>query len=245
MHAALPSVPQRLGWAEVIPRLAMLVLLAALSGCAIHSYSYRYRLTLVVNDNGALYRGSSVVGVRTWEEPSMQGGTLVETESIGQATVVDLGRGRLLVGLLSGNSVAPPVYPYEPQWGDGPTSLLQEAYGLKVDWPRDGEPNIPILMQQRGAKELAPEKLPTLAALHDSRNPTTAVAVDPRNLEAVFGPGVHLQSATIEITQDHLTTGITERLPWLIGMRTLLDGRQYGTPLNPGFRADQFRMGVR
>ena len=94
-----------------------------------------------------------------------------------------------------------------------------------------------------GSKELALEKLPSLVTFRDISDPKTVVRLDPRDLESAFGPGVKLKSATIEITEEPITTGITTRLPWLVGRRNYIDGgfTDAGTP----FRGDQFVSGVR
>jgi hypothetical protein len=242
-----PDVAQLQGEVRVIRRrLAILVTMAlALGGCVLHTYGYRYRLTLVVNDNGKLYSGSSVVGVKTWNQGTLEG-SLIQSELIGQATVVDLGHGRLLVGLLSGGSLARPKLYYEPTWGDDPTSVLQEAYGLKVGWPAKGEPNIPALAQQQGSRNLAPEKLPTLVAFQNSQDPAGATAVDPRDLTGAFGSGVYLQRATIEITDDPITTGISRRLPWLIGLHgRRIDGKSLDSPHDFSPHDYQLMRGVR
>ena len=109
----------------------LLVLLAAtllLVGCERNTLVYRYKLTLTVDDNGALHSGSSVVEVKTWDAQTIDQSDMFHTESTGQATVVDLGQGRLLLGLLSGGFIQP-LYRDEPVWLDGPTNLLVEAFG--------------------------------------------------------------------------------------------------------------------
>jgi hypothetical protein len=227
----------------VVRRLAILVMtVLALGGGVLHTYSYRYRLTLVVNDNGKLYSGSSVVEVKSWDQGTLQGSE-IDRQLTGQATLVDLGHGRLLVALLTGPGRARPKDFYKPAWGDDPTAVLQEAYGLKVGWPVKGEPNIPILAQEQGARNLPPEKLPALVTFLDSQNPATVTTVDARDLSSVFGPGVALQSATIEITNEPITTGITNRLPWLVGRRGYIDGQATG--IGVPYMGDQFVRGVR
>ena len=39
--------------------------------------------------------------------------------------------------------------------------------------------------------------------------------VDPTNLAATFGPGYRIAKATIEVTDESLTHGIENKLPWV------------------------------
>jgi hypothetical protein len=143
-------------------------------------------------------------------------------EVTGEATVVDLEGGRLLVALLSGQ------FPYRPGWGDiEPTRVLAHAYGLDVEWPagRCRNPGLGRLERQRGAREIGPHDLPRLVTFADAAKPWTVKQVDPRDLAASFGPSVRLRRATIEVTGDWPTEGAVERaLPWLRGFKTYLDG---------------------
>jgi len=61
------------------------------------------------------------------------------------------------------------------------------------------------------------ESMPLLVRFRDPNDPKTVERVDPNDLAASFGAGVKLTRATVEITDDPLTTGIEKRLPWLAG----------------------------
>jgi hypothetical protein len=71
-----------------------------------------------------------------------------------------------------------------------------------------------------GSCPVPPEDLPLLLAIDDLDDPATLRAVDPANLEAVFGPGVRFIEATVSVTDTPLTTGIKDRLPWLSRLST-------------------------
>jgi hypothetical protein len=225
--------------ARLIGLLAIALLLV---GCEKNTVTYRYKLTLTVEDNGTHYSGSSVVQVKTWDSQTIDQGNMFHTQSTGQATIVDLGQGRVLFGLLTGGYLQP-LYRDEPIWRDGPTNLIVEAFGNAWSRPNGKLPVGLATYPGAGAKDLAPEKLPSLVTFRDASDPRTVVKVDPTNLESAFGPGVKLTSATIEITDDPITNGITKRLPWLVGRRGYIDGgfTDAGTP----FTGNQFANGVR
>jgi hypothetical protein len=63
--------------------------------------------------------------------------------------------------------------------------------------------------------EIPFEYLPALVRFGDRNNPTSVALVDPANPAASVGPGVALERAIIEITDDPVTTGIEAKLPWL------------------------------
>jgi len=82
---------------------ALMATTLALSGCGETIVDYKYRLTLEVEADGKVYRGSSVVQVwlsRSAASPISTANVLRRAR--GEATVVDLGEGRLLVALITG-----------------------------------------------------------------------------------------------------------------------------------------------
>jgi hypothetical protein len=73
----------------------------------------------------------------------------------------------------------------------------------------------------------------------DPNDSRTVERVDPANFAASYGHGLRLNGATIEITDDPLTTGIEQKLPWLKdgGPGTLLI--PYSGPLRPASQVSQ------
>ena len=53
-----------------------------------------------------------------------------------------------------------------------------------------------------------------LVRFRDINDPKTVERVDPWKLDASFGPGVSLKSATFQVTDDPVTKGIATLLPW-------------------------------
>ena len=86
-----------------IVRLAALLTAAlALVGCDTYPVNYKYRLTLEVEADGKVHTGSSVVHVWVRENAEFWGGMGgAHRGALGEATIVELGDGRLLVALLT------------------------------------------------------------------------------------------------------------------------------------------------
>jgi len=83
----------------LLPAIASL----ALGGCGETLVDYKYRLTLEVEADGKVHKGSSVVRVwlsRSYASPVSTSNVLRRAR--GEATVIDLGKGRLLVALITG-----------------------------------------------------------------------------------------------------------------------------------------------
>ena len=62
---------------------------------------------------------------------------------------------------------------------------------------------------------IAPPDLPDLVTFADVNDPKSVMLVDPNNLNATLGPGVSWRSMTLEATDEPLSQGIDEHLPWV------------------------------
>jgi hypothetical protein len=209
---------------KLIAGLVTAALLTSLSACSRELPSYRYRLTVEVDTPEGLRTGSSVIEVRTFRASEFPGATAggVDGRIRGQAVAVDLGARGILFVLLKGR--------------DSPTQIGSLAMPALLPQPPDpggtadglGN-NIAALKRVRGAAPVPPETYPMLVRFGDIRNPASVAEVDPANVSASFGPGVRLRRMTAEITDDDVTTGIEERLPWWDEYRgRRLDGAPVG-----------------
>jgi len=211
----------RVKWVVGIPVLAALLLLGMCE--FVHpTYAYHYRLAIEVElPDGTLRSGSSVVEVEQGCQLSPAAPGSYYRRVTGEATVVDLGDGRLLVALLTGQ------FPYEPGWGEKePTRVLARAYRVPLEARGCRNSDLGRLERLRGARELPTNDLPRLVTFANAAAPRTVAQVNPRDLAASFGPGTRLRRATIEVTGDWVTRGAVERaLPWLREMTNYLDGR--------------------
>ncbi len=92
---------------------------------------------------------------------------------------------------------------------------------------------IDALNRAKPKGEVPIANLGLLVRFRDPNDPTTVERVDPHNLAASFGVGVRLVHATVEITDDPLTTGIEKKLPWLVGGELGTPLKKYVGPTRP------------
>jgi hypothetical protein len=110
------------------------------------------------------------------------------------------------------------------------TSQLHPKYGEDARWSQDAGPDLsrlyaPPLSQvldevsrlshMRGPRGITPADLPDLVTFSDVNNPTTVIEVDPQNLRTTLGEGISWNGITLESTDEPVTKGIEEKLPWL------------------------------
>jgi hypothetical protein len=87
---------------------------------------------------------------------------------------------------------------------------------LKTDNRREYAPALDLISTLSATRELAPKQYPLLVTFGDISDPASVKRVDPDNLELAFGPGYALQSITLSITDEPVTTGKVEKvLGWL------------------------------
>jgi hypothetical protein len=207
-------------------RLAAVVAIGlCLVGCG-KSESYRYKLTLAVNTPEGVKRASSVVEVLFWDVSIPARGTMHKLR--GEALCLDLGPGaKPLIVLL--------------------TSQLHPKYGNDLRWSRDAGPGgkllsdgpilpdlldyVAQLARARGPHKITPSDLPDLVTFADVNSPATVIEVDPNNLQATLGAGVSWNEIALEGTDEPVTKGIEQKLPWLpeyLEKNLRLDGSKYG-----------------
>jgi hypothetical protein len=220
----------------------VLICIAALFGFAVWKrifptvYSLHYRMTLVVDDNGRQVEGSTVVEVsiaRSIDVPYSRG-------LKGEALAVDLGSRGILFAVLRG---ADGSYGY---WETLPERELTRLLPAKfADEPDRIAVFSALAKLPVGTRaDLPLDKLPMLVRFRDISDPKSVERVDPNDLATSFGPGVKLVRATIEITNDLVTTRIEKYAPsyrnrddW----RKWFQGLPYGDPRQFGpeaFRTD-------
>lgn len=181
---------------RLIPILAALALLTALTGCW-RSVSWHQKLTLVVDTSEGEATGSSVVAVSVrYLRQSI--GNEVEYDLTGEATVVEVAPGKYLFALLGGSE--------ERFHAAAKGRFASERRG---DWLFE-------IPKQTQPVELFPDHMPMLVTFKDITDPKTVELVDPFDLSASFGPGVSLKAVTLEITKERVTEGrVEEMLEWL------------------------------
>jgi|CXWL01.1.fsa_nt_gi hypothetical protein len=168
--------------------------------------SWNYKLTLVVQTPEGKVVASGVRKIYAGRDPIilqwLPSLTYGHAGVIGEAVVVDLGRNGVLFALLRSRQHS-------------------VDYGYNIifnEFPHDGgttSGGIRYYRSLKAKKELAFDKLPLLVRFRDINAPKTVEEVDPNNLEATFGKGVKLVSATLEMTDEEVTTGVDKQLVWL------------------------------
>jgi hypothetical protein len=201
------------------------VALYALYALAFPSATVRYRLTLEAQVDGKPVVGSGVIEV-TREDTSAVFGAMGGVGAIitGEAVTLDLAPRGKLFALLRGHN---PAVAEDQAF---PAYAFLHAFGDQLDRKLSPIEQMRGLQKQGPKTELPSRLLPMLVRFRDINDPKTVEQVDPQNLAASFGPGVSLRRVTMEITDDSVTGGIEQELPWLADLLKrggALDGTRF------------------
>lgn len=201
------------------------------TGCAAQNTeypAYRYRLTVEVDTPEGVRTGSSVIEVRTFKigPESLAAANGIVMKISGEAVRVDLGKRGSIYALLRSAQMQ--------EWAHRAMllSLPSPFAELALD-----EKEQPALFKQllgkvfvvprwlrRNGGIAKPSGYPLLARFHNEQDSTTIEELNPDDLSEQLGPGVRLRRMTVEITNDHVTSQISNFLPWLRA--------NYPTPMN-------------
>lgn len=198
--------------------IALLIVAAALTQCA-STYSIRQKLTIALEVDGEIRTASSVVQHESYKD-FLTGRTPSKIE--GEALYLDLGEGRKpLIALLSKIRQGNEGYERWTTLGallrGHRLSLERNEYGMSRGWARLRKlVGVPI--------SIGPKDLPSLVTFRDLSDPMSVELVDPDDLEDTLGSNVRWHSMSVEVTEDPISAGLVERLPWLHGMHSNLDG---------------------
>lgn len=218
------------GLARAVLAASTMLLLGACGG---ETHAYRYRLTLEVDDNGTRRVASNVVEVRVSVPSAGAGawtaGPSVQERVLGDALVIRLTNGKLLIGSLKAFDWNMPSQ-RDPRdrntrlWGENsPYEVLKLAYGIVIpstlddadDFLAPYRRNIAEIQRRRGARDIPFAHLPDLVTFADPEDPSTVSIVDPNSVSDSLGAGVRLVRATIEVTDDPVTRDIDQHLAWV------------------------------
>lgn len=212
------------GFGIAVAVLAVIVAVLAYYWFVYSVYSHRYRLTIEVETPEGLKTGSSVIEPRARTQSPGLSLRSVVTRVRGDAVFVDLGNGKNVVGLMARGPEGRDV--------DAPVRLAMEAFKARscrtsmCDWRQ--------MQSMTGRRNMSPGLVPTLVTFANLNDPKTARIIRPGEFEAVFGPGYHFKRAWIEMTDDWVTRGIKERLPWLEGFTGVTGGGSKWDAGEPG-----------
>ena len=178
----------------------------------------RYKLQAEVETPAGLKTGYSVIEVRL--EKSLRGFKVK-----GEAAAVDVAPGQTLFVVLRSPQTfdwaaqAINIFPGTAKLAPGETGHEADVRrtGRALDAKRADRRAYPAWV--RGNTSADPEKswpgTPYLVRFKDIGDPKSVERVDPDDLAKTFGPGFKLKSLTVQVTDDPVTTGIHDRLPWL------------------------------
>jgi hypothetical protein len=197
------------------------------------SETVRYRLTIEATVDERPASGSGVIEVTRQDTTAIgsMGGTGFSVK--GEAIGVDLGARGQFFALLRGPNIG------RSEDRSFPPYLILEAFSGQLDKRTSVIEQMRTLNKLRPKTHLPTTLLPMLVRFRNINNPGSVEKVDPDNFAAIFGAGVKLQRAAIEITQDPVTTGISRRLPWLDALAKrggALDGTRF--PANNDLRSN-------
>jgi hypothetical protein len=192
-------------------RLAIMAL-AALAACARPQHAVTYRLTVTVSDNGRPVSGS-VVRSEDWAPGEIGGSNVLLQRTVhGDAIVLPI-RGRLLVVAMAGWDKPSCSGPSDPQGctrrGDWtPQAAPPDATAGQIGaWPWKATPG------PDGSAKLTAAQLPVLVTFNGAPSTASTTVVDAARLDAAFGTGVQVQSATVQQSSDGVTRGVAATPP--------------------------------
>lgn len=185
---------------KAILAACLLLAAAALAGCDPYPDTWRWnqKLTVEVSTPEGVRSGSAVTEV-VWQERNWTGN--FPGSYRGEATVVDLGKGRYLFALIGEQTRYLALRTFAPDLGDKAV-ITEEGFAAMAGI--------------RGRRDVPAKYYPLLVTFDDVGRPETVKRVDPANLGASFGPGVTLERVSLEIVDEPATTEqITQLLNWL------------------------------
>jgi hypothetical protein len=215
--------------------LALLATLVIADQIRINRPGHKYRLTVEVETPEGDKLASGVMAVHPDRSYSRGG----RTRTRGDAVFVDLGGSKNLVALLAHLDKSVEL--------DDMNYLALRAYnavGRKVSFND--------MNRMTGAVPVQGALIPVLVSFGDPGDPVTARAVQPDEVEAVLGKGIHLHGISAEVVPNGLwpldlggpfgepvTRGIEAKLPWWnrpdnpAGKALQAAGFQGGEPIDP------------
>ena len=170
------------------------------------TYAWNQKLTVTVSTPRGEVSGSSVVAV-SWTKNFFSGGwggAPFHLTMRGDATTVDLGGSQFLFAVLG-------YHGSKQCTGLIALKLLGDE---KLYWSTDSFKRVQAARGQ-GPITLPQQLYPVFLRFRDIKDRATVERVDPDDLAKSFGSGVRLVRVTIEITDDPVTRGIRNVLPWL------------------------------
>lgn len=209
--------------------------------------TWRYKMTVNVDTPEGMKSGSAVREVTFKKDKSRNLQAVPDVSVKGEAVVVDLGKRGLVFATMKG-------YKSEQDYAD---QVVYAAFPLPAD--KRGY-LIPYYRDLKDAKAtLTPTNYPVLVTFTDPGNPKTVMPllsmetdgkhpvtylIKTDHCEELFGQGVNIHSIEMEMTDQPITWGIEQWLPWLSALKgSYLHGDISSREAPLGLHVGNFRKG--
>ena len=181
----------------VVLILAAIAGLAVLQRIAATEDEFSYRVEATFDENGTPITVSNVVHIALRRNMPCIGICGYTTAVQGEAIPVGLSNGKYLFVLLG-------VADHSFRSGNMPYQAFRPLppYRKISELPRDPL-NVP------------PEYVPTIIYFADMADPESAVIANQDNFQTLVGENVRLMNVSVKLTDDHVSTGIDQLLPWV------------------------------
>ncbi len=203
-------------WVRALAGVAVVIAvpLLVLNAC-VESYSWKEKVTLVVETPSGLKTGSSIVEVGLSFERFLPGhpGGRTHISIRGESPFVEIAPGRYIFSLIYIHSLKGSANPLAP-------AVLQRE--LPSDYPERGRE----LSRLNAKKVLNAQQYPILVTFDDLRYPDTVRRLESSDFRQIFGPGVRLREIVLETNpaEGEAEKKLISILPWLCQHEGYLDG---------------------
>lgn len=182
------------------------------------SGTWRYRMTVTMETPEGLKTGSAVREVTVRRGIALTPESLPSVQSKGEAVAVDLGQRGVLFALISYDDYLTVFSAFG--WTSGGTTPEGIKYFSNLKDARAvlSPENYPVFVTFRDMKDPKTVEMVWQGEFYDERvgqGARRAFRIATDRFEELFGKGVKLKEITIEMTDDPVTWGIDNRLPWL------------------------------
>ncbi|WFU06264.1 hypothetical protein QA648_24425 (plasmid) [Rhizobium sp. CB3171] len=175
---------------------AVIASLAVWQRIAATEDEFSYRVEAIFDENGTPVVGSNVVHITVRRNIPCIGMCGYTIAVQGQAIPVRFSNGKYVFVLLG-------VADHSFRAGNMPF----QAFGALPPFKKISElPSKPL--------NVPPEYLPTIIYFTDMADPESAVIANQDNLQALVGEDVRLMNISVKLTDDPVSTGIDQLLPW-------------------------------
>lgn len=217
----------------MVGQLGILVLLAFiaaifLNGCN-RPADVGYRLTVTVDDNGVQRTGRGVWRVKTFPSATSD---VTTSKFFGETIPVEMGgKPTLFVAVVGRDEFGNPTTNGDLQlYGSHLFGVVaREVRGEKrnglTPTPIDQKRELEGMIGQTATLDCenpptSVTRCPFMVIFRDINDPTTVEVVEPTDLAKNYGAGVRMLPISVQLTDDPVTTGVTERFNWFEEYRT-------------------------